>query len=182
MSKPNAIAVFCGARSGAKHQWKELAFDLGTEIAKRGITLVYGGGKVGLMGELAKGARESGGKIIGVIPTFLSTVEIKDTEVAELIEVKDMSERKTVLEQKADAFAILPGGIGTLDEFSEMITGFQLDMHAKPTYIINEHNFYDGLIKQLKTYLDEGFIDEKTYQSLKIFPTLNDFAKFLDSI
>ncbi len=176
-----SVGVYCGARSGNNPFWNKMAFQVGEAIAVRNRTLVYGGGKVGLMGQLANGARTGNGKIIGVIPTFLNTVEIKDTNITELIEVSNMGERKIILEEKSDAFLILPGGIGTLDEFSEMVTGYQLNMHCKPTYILNELNFYDGLIQQLKTYLQEGFLDEASYQCLKVFPKLEDFVRFMDA-
>src|SRR5262245_122728 len=132
-----AIGVFCGASRTLDGAWLELAREFGAELAKRGHTLVSGGGRVGLMGTVAQGARSAGGRTVGVIPRHLVDLEVADNDSDELRITDGMAERKIGIIDRSDAFVILPGGLGTLDELFEVWTTAALGMHRKPIVIID---------------------------------------------
>lgn len=152
------IVIFCGSSYGNHPSYREAARMLGVKLAEREIGVVYGGAQVGLMGCLADGALQAGGEVIGVIPTFLKTVEIAHAGLTELIEVENMHQRKTKMHELSDGIIALPGGFGTLEEFFEMLTWAQLGLHNKPLAILNVNGFYDGLINMISTMVDEGFL------------------------
>jgi uncharacterized protein (TIGR00730 family) len=152
------IAVFCGASSGNNPLYTEVADYLGRLLAQQSIELVYGGGKVGLMGVVADAVMQSRGKVIGVIPDFLYDMEVGHDEITELIKVKSMHERKWKMHELSDAVITLPGGFGTMEEIFEMLTWAQLKLHAKPIGILNTNNFYDGLLNQADHMMAEGFL------------------------
>lgn len=155
------IAVFCGSSFGAKDVYKEGAIALGKELAARGLSLVYGGSSVGLMGALADAVLEEGGQVIGVLPVFLQDREIAHRNLSELIIVDTMHERKAKMAEIADGFIVLPGGAGTMDEFFEIFTWGQLGLHRKPCGLLNLGGYYDLLIELFNHMTDEQFIQEK---------------------
>lgn len=153
-----SICVFCGSRHGSNPAYTEVARELGRLMAARGIRLVYGGGRVGLMGEVADAVLAGGGQVIGVIPTLLVTKEVEHRGLTQLHEVGSMHERKALMEQLSDAFVVLPGGFGTLDEACEILTWAQLGLHAKPLGLINTAGYYDLLTAFLDHAQREDFI------------------------
>ncbi|WP_334073764.1 MULTISPECIES: TIGR00730 family Rossman fold protein [Paenibacillus] len=155
------IAVFCGSSFGAKDEYKQGAIALGRELATRGLSLVYGGSSVGLMGAVADAVLEEGGEVIGVLPVFLQDREIAHKNLSELIIVDTMHERKGKMAEIADGFIVLPGGAGTMDEFFEIFTWGQLGLHRKPCGLLNLGGYYDLLIKLFNHMTDEQFIQEK---------------------
>ncbi|BBL71252.1 putative cytokinin riboside 5'-monophosphate phosphoribohydrolase [Methylogaea oryzae] len=130
-------------------------------MAERGVGLVYGGGAIGLMGEVADAVLAGGGEVIGVIPRFLSGEEIAHSGLTELHVVESMHERKARMAELADGFAALPGGIGTLEELNEILTWAQLELHAKPVGVLNTAGFFDGFLAFLRFTVREGFLAEK---------------------
>ncbi|MEO8402175.1 MAG: TIGR00730 family Rossman fold protein [Gammaproteobacteria bacterium] len=157
MKKIKTLCVFCGASKGISPIYAEAARQLADVILAADMTLVYGGGNVGLMGELAHHMTTSGGKIIGVMPDFLIKNEIAHTELSEFHIVDSMSARKTLITELSDAFVLLPGGIGSLDEFFEIITLSQVGLHNKPRGILNTAHYYDDLLKFLDHSVKEQF-------------------------
>ncbi|KWX88320.1 lysine decarboxylase [Paenibacillus riograndensis] len=156
-----SIAVFCGSRDGASPVYKESAHALGKVLAEHGITLIYGGATVGLMGEVADAALEAGGDVIGVIPHFLKSREIEHKHLTELILVDSMHERKLKMSELAEGFIALPGGPGTMEEYFEIFTWAQLGLHQKPCGILNVHHYYDPLIALFDQMAREQFMPDK---------------------
>lgn len=146
------IGVFCGSSSGARPDYTKAAVELGSVLVERGIGLVYGGGRVGLMGRIAEAVVAEGGQVIGVIPEALSDKELAFEELSDLRVVGSMSERKAVMAELSDGFIALPGGYGTLDELIEMLTWTQLRLHQKPCGVLNTYNYYEDLL----TFFDRG--------------------------
>jgi uncharacterized protein (TIGR00730 family) len=161
-----SITVFCGSSSGKDAQYEEQASLLGSTLAKQNIQLVYGGADIGLMGAVANGALNENGKVIGVIPKFLKTKEIAHRKLTELITVESMHERKTMMNDLCDGVISLPGGLGTLEEFFEMMTWAQLGLHQKPIGLLNVGGYYDPLVLMLKTMVDKAFMKKADYQML----------------
>lgn len=153
-----AICVFCGSSIGALDSYRDQAVQLGKEFAKRHIRLVYGGGKVGLMGVIADSVLEADGEVVGIIPESLLLKEVEHRGLTELIITQSMHERKARMESAADGFIALPGGFGTFDELCEILTWAQLGLHAKPVGILNTHGFFDQLTSFLDFVTDQGFI------------------------
>lgn len=164
------IAVFCGSSNGASPAYKEEAVRLGKELAKRGITLVYGGASVGIMGTVADAVLEEGGQVIGVIPKMLEDREISHRGLSELIIVDSMHERKTKMSDLADGFIALPGGPGTLEEFFEIFTWAQLGLHQKPCGILNVNGYYDLLVSFFDHMNEQQFLQDK-YRSMALVGT-----------
>lgn len=171
-----SIAVFCGSQKGAKESYADAARALGGLLAASNTTLIYGGGKVGLMGILADTVMEKGGKVIGVIPKKLMDMEVGHQGITELITVKDMHERKAMMNDLSDAFVCLPGGVGTLEEVFEVFTWSRIGYHNKPCGLINVDGFYDPLIHMLQHTVQEGFISAESASDL-LFD--NDAASLL---
>lgn len=170
----NNIVVFCGSSSGTDRIYEEQAFLLGKTLAEAGIGLVYGGAKVGLMGAVADGALQYGGKVVGVLPHFLQTKEIAHEGLTELFIVDTMHERKTKMNQLCDGIIALPGGFGTLEEFFEMLTWGQLGLHRKPMGLLNTEGFYDGLIALAQDMVNSGFLKEVNQRMLLSSATIPD--------
>ncbi len=156
--EPRSICVFCGSRPGARTSYGAAAESLGRAIASRRLTLVYGGGSVGLMGILADAALAASGRVIGVIPEALATKELAHSGLSELRVVASMHERKALMADLADAFAALPGGFGTLEELLEIVTWAQLGIHAKPVALLNVDGFFDPLLAFLDHAVVEGYV------------------------
>ncbi len=157
----NAITVFCGASAGNNVTHQELAREMGRIIAQRGLTLVYGGGRVGLMGIVADSALEAGGQVIGVIPKFLADREIAHTRLSQTHFVSSMHERKALMADLSDGFVAMPGGFGTLDELCEVLTWAQLNLHTKPIGILNAMGYFDALLHFFDHVLEQVIFDSK---------------------
>lgn len=152
------VCVFSGSQSGTAPDYAATARGLGTELARRGLGLVYGGGRVGLMGEVAAAALGAGGTVVGVIPQALSAKEIAFAEATELIVVDTMHTRKALMADRADAFVALPGGYGTCDELFEILTWAQLGIHHKPVGVLNVRGFFTPLLAWLDHITAEGLL------------------------
>ncbi len=152
------VTVFCGSNAGARPEYAHTARLLGRTLAERGIGLVYGGSSVGTMGILAQAMLDAGGEVIGVIPRLLVDREVAFSGLPDLRVVESMQERKSVMADLADAFIALPGGIGTLDEFFEMVSWTQLGIQRKPCGLLNVRGYYDRLIAFLDHAVDQQFI------------------------
>jgi len=146
---PTSVCVYCGSSNQAPAAHKALARAFGRLLADQGIALVYGGGKIGLMGEAADGALAAGGRVIGIIPRFLTRREVGNLEVTELLVTETMHERKRLMAERSEAFVVLPGGLGTLDETFEMLTWAQIGLHDKPVVLLNLAGFWDPLLALL---------------------------------
>jgi len=154
------VVVFCGSSAGHDPKYAEAAHAMGNALAKQGINLVYGGGRVGLMGAVAKGALEGGTKVIGIIPDFLKQKEVHHTGLHELVVVDTMHERKLLMHERSEGIIMLPGGFGTFEEFFEMLTWAQLGLHQHPIAILNTNGFYNDLLAMMQTMVDKGFVKQ----------------------
>jgi uncharacterized protein (TIGR00730 family) len=152
------ICVFCASSRTLDPRWLDLAYQVGAALAGRGHRVVSGGGRVGMMGTLAEGARSGGAHTLGVIPQSLVDLEVADTGADELLVTDGMAARKIVMMERAHAFLVLPGGIGTLDELFEVWTTATLGLHAKPILLLNVDGFYDGLLMWLAGLASQGFV------------------------
>lgn len=153
-----AVCVFCGSSDPADPRYRDAARALGALAARRGVSLVYGGGSVGLMGELADAALSDGGRVTGVIPVGLFAREVSRTGLTELHEVGSMHERKQLMYDLSDAFVALPGGLGTLEELAEVATWSQLGLHSKPVALLDVDGFWDPLVALLDRMAGTGFL------------------------
>ena len=153
-----AVCVFCGSSAPADPRYRDAARALGALIARRGVDLVYGGGSVGLMGELADAALGHGGRVTGVIPAGLFAREVGHTGLTELHEVASMHERKQLMYDLSDAFVALPGGLGTLEELAEVATWSQLGLHSKPVVLLDVDGFWEPLVSQLDRMTGAGLL------------------------
>lgn len=152
-----SICVFCGSAHGARPQYREAAASLGQLIGERGFSLVFGGGNVGLMGELARAAHQAGAPILGVLPSFLRHLEQPLKAAEELLIVPDMQQRKGVMLERSDAFIALPGGLGTFDEIFEVLSTAQLQVHKKPLVLIDSEGYFAPFGALLAGLVREGF-------------------------
>ena len=155
-----AVCVYCSSSETIDPRYQQLAADVGTRIAAEGHGLVSGGGRVSMMGAVARAARAGGAHTTGVIPAHLMLFEVADTDADELVVVDTMRERKREMDERSDAFLALPGGIGTLEELFEVWTAGSLDMHPKPVLVLDDDGFYDGLWSFLDSLRDRGFVRE----------------------
>ncbi|TDO73644.1 hypothetical protein EV143_105242 [Flavobacterium chryseum] len=171
------ITVFCGSSFGSEEIYKEQATLLGQTLAKQNIELVYGGANVGLMGAVADGVLNEGGKAIGVLPDFLRSKEIAHLGLTELILVESMHERKTKMNDLCDGVIALPGGFGTLEELFEMLTWGQLGLHKKPIAILNINGFYDSLIELTKVMVEKGLLKEVNQKMLLVSDNIEDLLE-----
>ena len=174
-----SLCVFCGSNPGASPAYAEAAARLGGIVAGRGMTLVYGGGRVGLMGVVADAALAAGGKVIGVIPEALATLELAHDGLTDLQVVGSMHERKARMSELADGFLALPGGIGTLEEWFEVWTWSQLGFHPKPCGLLNVAGYYDHLLAFLDHVTAERFLNE-THRAMAIVD--DDPERLLDRL
>ncbi len=165
-----AVAVFCGSRVGNDATWRLAADALGRGLATAGIRLIYGGGRVGLMGAVADGALAAGGAVTGIIPDFLRMREVAHPGVADLRVTESMHSRKALMFQEADAFVSLPGGLGTLDEIIEIITWRQLGLHDRPVMITNLNGWAAGLLAMLNGFVTDGFADASSRALFEVLP------------
>ncbi len=173
------LCVFCGSCDGTLPEYGEAARALGASLARRGVEVIYGGGRVGLMGRLADGCLEAGGRVVGVIPEALATKELAHAGCTELHVVGSMHERKALMAERADAFLALPGGLGTFEELFEVWTWGQLGFHAKPCGLLNVAGFYDRLIAFLEHAAEHGFLRA---EHLRMLFVGGDGAELLDAM
>jgi uncharacterized protein (TIGR00730 family) len=152
------LCVFCGSRTGSDGLYASAAQQLGTEMARRGIELIYGGGNVGLMGVIADAVLDAGGMVTGVIPEALAAKELAHGQIQDLRVVSSMHERKALMAELADGFVAMPGGLGTLEEFFEVLTWGQLGFHGKPVALFNVGGYFDGLLAFIDHAVTHQFI------------------------
>ena len=160
MKTIKSICVFCGSSESVDDSYKAVATELGRAIGKKGIDLVYGGASIGLMGCVARGVHEEKGKVIGILPEFFRIKDIEYLDADELIVTKDMRERKAKMDDRSDAFIVLPGGVGTLEEAIEILSMRQLKLSDKPLVFINTQGFYDKLNDTFASMIDLHFAKE----------------------
>lgn len=153
-----SILVYCGANSGNKPIYRDVAIELGNFLVKNNQTLVYGGGSIGIMGIIADTVLAANGKVVGVIPDFLNVKEVGHNNLTEMHVVQSMHERKALMEKLCDGVIVLPGGYGTMDEVFEMLTWSQLGLHRKPIGILNVNGYWDHLVAQMDKMVEEGFL------------------------
>lgn len=177
-----SLCVFCGSSSGEGDEYVEAARDLGALLAERSIELVYGGGRVGLMGELADACLAAGGRVVGVIPRGLFEKEIAHDGVSELHEVASMHERKQLMYDLSDAFAALPGGLGTLEELAEVATWSQIGIHDKPIALISVSGFWDALVAQLDRMVELRFLKPANRALIRLCRTPAEAVDVLASV
>ena len=170
MPQPNlpSICVFCGSSNGADPAYVQTAKELGQRIAAAGLGLVFGGATVGLMGVLADAAIAGGAEVIGVMPEVLMDREIANRGITHFHVVKTMHERKALMYDHADAFIVLPGGYGTLDEFMEIVTWAQLKIHQKPCILLNINGYYDSFLAFLDHAVAQGFIQPENRRLIQV--------------
>tara|TARA_B100001146_G_scaffold222612_1_gene235359 strand:+ start:235 stop:852 length:618 start_codon:yes stop_codon:yes gene_type:complete len=159
-----SIAVFCGSSDSNDEFIYSQAYELGRSLANKNIDLVYGGSKLGLMGQVAKGALENEGLAFGVIPEFLKTKEIVHRELTELITTQDMHERKLKMHEMSDGFIMLPGGFGTFEEFFEILTWAQLGLHQKPIGVLNTEGYYNDLLMMFNNMVTKGLLKKENLE------------------
>ena len=177
----NSICVFCGSKEGNDQQIIDQVVSTGHAFVQRGLTLVYGGARIGLMGQLAATVLAGKGKVVGVIPGFLKTKELVHQGLTELHTTENMHERKLVMHQLSDGFIALPGGMGTLEEFFEIITWLQLGLHNKPVALLNLHGFYDPLLNFLEQMVRRGFMSMENYELILVDTDANRLLDKMES-
>ena len=163
-----SIGVFCGSSSGGKEIYKKTAIEFGELLARKNITLVFGAGNIGLMGHIADSVLNNKGKTIGVIPKLLTGREITHEGSTETHIVETMSERKELIMEISDAFVAMPGGFGTFDELTEVLTHYQLEIFSKPVAILNVNGYFDNFIKQMIVAVEEKFLKKEHWQNVII--------------
>jgi len=178
--KINSLAVFCGSKNGNNPVYVNHAKELGKLLAKKNITLIYGGGSTGIMGAVADAMMEGGGKVIGIITKKLVDWEHQHKGITDLSIVDDMHIRKQKMYDLCDAAVILPGGVGTLDEFFEMVTWNQLSIHDKKIYIINSDNFFDFLLKHIQQMEKQGFLYESVLERITVLDEPEQLLQYLN--
>lgn len=177
MAELHALCVYCAASNRVDPCHLQAAYDLGRLAARRGIRIVFGAGSVGLMGALAEGALSERGEITGIIPEHIEKWELGHKGISEYLVVSSMHERKRLMFERSDAFCVLPGGLGTLDETLEMITWRQLKMHDKPIVLVNNAGYWDPLLRLIEHIIAEGFlhqVPERLFQVVQSVPEVFD--------
>ncbi len=173
MQTIRALCVYCGSSGAVAAPYRAAASELGTHLGAAGIELVFGGGRVGLMGLLADAALAAGGRVTGIIPARLRDKELAHHGVSELLVVGSMHERKQLMAERADAFAVLPGGIGTLDEMFDSLSWKQLGLHAKPIFLLDIGGYWAGLRALLEHIVERGFATRKTIEMIEVVPSVS---------
>ena len=178
-----SICVFCSSSNSIDDVYFETATDLGHRIGQLGLGLVYGGASIGLMGAIARATHEKGGRVLGVIPEFFRDKDknFEYSKADELIIVETMRIRKAIMDERADAFIALPGGIGTLEEVIEILSMKQLGLTEKPLVFVNTNNFYDGLISNLQNMVDLKFAKSSTLELFAVCPDPLSALEFIFS-
>jgi len=174
----NSLCVFCASSSKVDEKYYSIAASVGDFCAKENLTVVYGGAQAGLMGRVADAALGSGGEVIGVMPEILSDRERAHKGLSCLYITKDMHERQKKMADLSDAFLILPGGLGTLAEFFEILTWKQIGLHEKPIFLLNIYGFWDPLLNMIESVAQERFLHENPSDLFQILHSLEDFQNF----
>lgn len=175
------ITVFCGSNSGNNPSFKTEAYNLGKALAKKNIELVYGGAKVGLMGAIADGTLDNGGRAIGVLPQFLKEKELEHKGLSEIYIVDTMHERKAKMNELCDGIITLPGGFGTLEELFEMLTWAQLALHKKPIGLLNINNYYSPLLDMIETMIASDFLKEEYRNIVLVSNNIEELISKMES-
>ena len=181
MTNLYSIAVYCGSRVGASPAYADAARDLGRGMVSRGVDLVFGGGSTGIMGELADTILRGGGRVTGVIPNFLDELEVGHKNVTELIRVDNMHIRKATMFGRADAFVILPGGLGTLEEFFEVVAWKQLNLHQKPIVVLNVLGCWSRLAELTNDIVMAEFAHENIADLYSMVETVDDIFRVINA-
>ena len=180
MNALSKICVFCGSRDGSDAQITAAAITLGLAFADRGITLIYGAAKIGVMGSIAQTILDKNGNVVGVIPQFLKVKEVVQEGLTELHITENMHQRKLMMQELSDGFIALPGGFGTLEELFEVLTWQQLGLHEKPIGLLNVNGFYDELIAMLKTMVEREFLSKENFKLLQVDVTVSGLLKKME--
>lgn len=175
------LCVYCSSSTKIDPKYYEAGEKLGREMVARGWGLVYGGGNIGLMGVVARGVTAAGGRVVGVIPDFMRSRELAYEQASELVVVPTMRERKRIMAERADAFLTLPGGIGTLEELSEIMSERYLNLTGKPLVLLNQDGFYDDLLRFFERMVAEKFKSPGLAELLAVAPTLAEVWPLLDN-
>lgn len=177
---PISLLVYCGSRSGTDERFRGVAEELADRMAEANMTLIYGGGGIGLMGALARRLIEHNGTVVGIIPAFLNSTEVALPWCTELIEVHSMHERKMMMLERCHAILALPGGFGTMDELFEAITWRQLGLHNKPIGLLNVHGFYDHLTAQMDVMHAHDLVTTETRAHVRTASHLDEILPWLE--
>lgn len=173
------VTVYCGSRPGHDPKWVEVAGQFGAALAENNLAMVFGGGRNGLMGAAARAALNAGGKVTGIIPETLLAVEPAMEDLTELFVVDSMHTRKLLMSEKADGFVVMPGGIGTFEEFFEIWTWLQIGLHKKPIVLLNAFHYYDTLLGFLQHAVDQGFFGPHHHRHLRVAATAQQAVQLL---
>lgn len=176
------VCVFCGSGNGSNIIYSQAARELGSLLAKSSMRLVYGGGNIGLMGTVADAVMEGGGQVTGVIPAFLMAKEVGHRGITDLEVVESMHQRKQRMADLADAFVALPGGWGTLEELSEILTWKQLGLITQPVVVLNTNYFFDPLLDQMRLMVKEGFLQAGYFDLLKVEESPQEIVSILTAV
>ena len=177
LERMKSIAVYCGSSAGVNGVYSEQTRLLGQSLAHKNIKVVFGGGKVGLMGVLADAVLEAGGDVTGVIPGFLDVKEVVHDGVTKMIQVETMHERKALIDDMSDGAIALPGGFGTLDELFEMLTWGQLGLHQKPVGLLNTNRYYTHILKAIGTMVKEGFLKKVNMEMVLVSEDIEELLE-----
>ena len=181
MSKPKLLCVYCSSSRVLDSKYHTAADSLGRGMVERGWGLVYGGGHAGLMGTVARSVKQAGGYVVGIIPDFMIARELAYHEADELVTVSTMRERKRIMEERADGFVTLPGGIGTLEELTEIMTLRYLNQLPKPVILVNQEGFYDDLLRFFERMVRERFKSPGLSDLFTVADTVDDVWRSLES-
>jgi uncharacterized protein (TIGR00730 family) len=175
----SAVCVFCGSSTRVERHFLDVGQEMGRLLAAHGLTLVYGGGSIGLMGEMARAVQQGGGRVIGVIPHAMNRAEIAYRDADELIMTDNMRQRKAAMDDRCDAFVALPGGLGTLEELIEVMTHRVLNFHDKPVVIVNTNGFYDPLLSLFDHFVQHQFARPEHLGCVHVVGTPSDAIAYL---
>lgn len=181
MNQLKSICVFAGSSVGIKTEYKEAAVSLGRCMAQKNYRLIYGGSRMGLMGEVANEMLQHGGEVIGIMPRGLFSGEIVHTALTELIEVESMHERKATMHELADGYIALPGGFGTFEELFEALCWAQIGIHKKPVGLLNVNSYYNPLMQMVQHAVDEGFSTDSAIRLINISDTPEQLISSMDT-
>lgn len=180
MTKIKSVCVYCGSSARVDQVYKDAAVELGQTIAANGWGVVYGGGRVGLMGLVADSALEAGARVVGIIPKHIQAREIEHTDLSELHIVDSMHIRKQMMVERGDAFVILAGGLGTLDEFFEILTWKQLGLHDKPVVMVNINGYWTKMVEAIRHIADEKFMRVEDFGMFQVVDTVAEVPDALN--
>ncbi|MEM9883904.1 MAG: TIGR00730 family Rossman fold protein [Planctomycetota bacterium] len=175
-----SVCVYCASSPGSEPAFGPLADEMGHALADAGHTLVYGGGSTGLMGRVARAVHGGGGRVVGVIPEAMKTVEVAYLDADELVVVETMRQRKQAMEDRADAFVVLPGGFGTLEELAEVITHRYLRFHTKPVVLLNAAGFYDPLLALFEHFIAAGMAKPAYHEHYRVAADVDGVMRQLE--